>query len=164
LPSGGTNAPVQTSSLNWSGSGAVATNYNFTSVTTATPGVAGSQTTIASYQVPYGTSLRFDGGRGMQLVCLDGAGAQVTTGFLIFCVVRQDGSRKVINKTPLNAFDTAANQKDVNRQQSYQSTVYAYGGLGEVVEVILDDGGTVFDGTQAGTMLDLPYNYRITGR
>tara|TARA_Y100000296_G_scaffold65437_1_gene77046 strand:- start:31 stop:519 length:489 start_codon:yes stop_codon:yes gene_type:complete len=159
-----TNAPVQTSSLNWAGSGAVAANFNFTSVTTATPAAAGSQTTIATYQVPYGTSLRFDGGRGMQFVINSALGVPVTTGFLILCVVRQDGSRKVINRTPLNAFDTAANQKNVNMQQSYQSTVYAYGGLGEEVQVIIDDGGVAFNGLLADTMIDLPYNYRITGR
>lgn len=158
------NAPVQTSSLNWNGSGAVASNFNFTSVTTSTPAAAGSQTTIASYQVPYGTSLRFDGGRGMQFVVEATAGVPLGLGFLILCVVRQDGSRKVINRTPLAAFDTAANQKNVNMQQSYQSTVYAYGGLGEEVQVILDDGGTAFDGTLSTTLIDMPYNYRITGR
>ena len=159
-----TNAPVQTSTLYWSGSGAVNTNFNFTSVNTAPSGTAGAQTTIAEYQVPYGTSLRFDAGRGFEAVIDDNATAQVVDGVFILCVVRQDGSRKIISRQPLAQFASSNEQKDVNFQSSYQSTIYAYGGLGETVQIILEGGGTAMDGTQATTRLSLPYNYRITGQ
>ena len=157
------NAPVQTSSLYWTGTGATSSNYNFTSVTTSTPATAGSQTTLAEYQVPYGTSLRFDGGRGMQVFLTANGGGQLTDGIFILAVVRQDGSRKIINRSPASAFSGSDEQKDVNKQTSYQATTYAYGGLGEVVQVIWEAGGTAFDGTETTTRIELPYNYRITG-
>jgi len=79
------------------------------------------------------------------------------------CVARQDGSRKIITKVPLAGFDTSAKQKDVQTRVAFQATVYAYGGLGEKFQIILDDGGTAFDGTETVTRLEIPYNYRITG-
>ena len=158
------NAPVQTSSLFWTGTGAVTTNFNFTNVTTASSATAGSETVLAEYQVPFGTQLRFDGGRGIQAYLEATAGVQLVTGTLIMCVTRQDGSRKIIMRTPLAAFGSSNEQKDVNFQQSYQATTYAYGGLGEVFQVIHVSGGVAFDGTLTDTRMDLPYNYRITGR
>lgn len=157
------NAPVQTSTLYWSGTGATATNYNFTTVNTAPSGTAGAQTTIAEYQVPYGTSLRFDGGRGFEGVIIANGGAQVVDGVFLLVVVRQDGSRKVICRQPLAQFGSGDEQKDVNFQSSYQSTTYAYGGLGETLQIILEGGGTAMDGTETTTRISLPYNYRITG-
>jgi hypothetical protein len=157
------NAPVQTSTLYWTGTGATATNFNFTTVNTAPSGTAGAQTTIAEYQVPYGTSLRFDGGRGFEAVVVDTSGAEITNGVFLLVVVRQDGSRKVISRQPLAQFGSGAEQKDVNFQSSYQSTTYAYGGLGETLQIILEGGGTAMVGTRAETRISLPYNYRITG-
>lgn len=157
-------APVQTSTLYWTGTGATASNFNFTTVSTSTPGSAGTEKVIAEYAVPYGTQLRFDGGRGFEaFLALNGA-SQMTAGLFIMCVTRQDGSRKILVKVPLGSFDTSANQKDVQKQVHYQSTIYAYGGLGEKVQLILDDGGAAFDGTETVTRIQIPYNYRITGK
>ena len=153
--------PAQSSTLFWSGSGGVSTNYNFTTVSTSTPASAGSEKVIAEYAVPYGTSVRFDAGRGFQAFLAANGGGQLTAGFFTLAVIRQDGSRKIITKIPLAGFDTSANQKDVQKQVNYQATVYGYGGLGEKVQIILDDGGTAFDGTESGTRVELSYSYKL---
>ena len=158
------NAPVQTSTLYWTGSGAVSTNYNFSSVTTSTPGSAGAETVIAEYNVPYGTQFRFDGGRSFVIYLEKAGAAQMTAGVCIVAVTRQDGSRKIVFKGPLASFASSANQKDVQQQSHYQSTIYAYGGLGEKIQIILDDGGTAFVGTATDTRISMAYNYRITGK
>ena len=153
--------PAQSSTLFWSGTGATSTNYNFTTVTTATPASAGSETVIAEYAVPYGTSVRFDAGRGFESFLAVDGGGQMSAGFYTLAVIRQDGSRKIITKQPLSAFSASDAQKDVNTQSSFQATIYAYGGLGEKVQIILDDGGTAFDGTESVTRVSIPYSYKL---
>lgn len=161
MPSAAGAAPTQTSTLFWSGTGATATNFNFTSVTTSTPGAAGAETIIAEYQIPYGTTMRVEGGRGYQMFLAANGAGQLTAGFLTIAFKRQDGSRKVVSKAPLASYDTSANQKDVQKQQSFTSTGFGYGALGEVFQVIVDDGGTAFDGTETVTRMELPYSYKI---
>jgi len=155
--------PVQSNTLYQSGSLAASPpDGNFTTVrATDTPASAGAVTTMATYDVPPATTIRFAGGRKYMSQWVLAGGGQMTTGNLTLAVEHQDGSRTIFAKTPFLVFGSLAAQADDLFKPAYTTTVYASGARGDKVVVLADDGGVAIDVSLAGQSITLPYDYRI---
>tara|TARA_Y100000310_G_C20209820_1_gene590784 strand:+ start:42 stop:539 length:498 start_codon:yes stop_codon:yes gene_type:complete len=134
---------------------------NFTTLRqTNTPASAGAITELASYDVPPGMTVRLAGGRKFVAI-IHNAGAQQTTGTLIFAVEHADGSRTIFGKTPFVAFGAIGVQQDEQSRWGYTMTAYASGKRGDTIKVLVDDGGTAVQVANANTLIQMPVDYRL---
>ena len=155
------SGPVQSNTLYASGSFATGGDFNFTSTRQSnTPGSAGALTEIARYDVPPATTVRFAGGRKFMMV-LQGTGAQMTAGNITIAVQHQDGSRTIFYKAGLITLGAVDIQQDDLKKPGYTTTAFASGGRGDVVVLLVDDGGTAFDYDSANNVVNMPYDYRV---
>ena len=155
--------PVQSNTLYQTGSLAASPpDGNFTTVrTTDTPASAGAVTTMATYDVPPATTIRFAGGRKFMSQWVLSGGGVMTTGNLTLAVEHQDGSRTIFFKSAFLTFGSLSAQADDLFKPAYTTTVYASGARGDKVVILIDDGGTAVDVSLAGNAIVMPYDYRI---
>ena len=155
--------PVQSNTLYQTGSLAASPpDGNFTTVrTTDTPASAGAVTTMATYDVPPATTIRFAGGRKFMSQWVLSGGGVMTTGNLTLAVEHQDGSRTIFFKSAFLTFGSLSAQADDLFKPAYTTTVYASGARGDKVVILVDDGGTAVDVSLAGNAIVMPYDYRI---
>ena len=155
--------PVQSNTLYQTGDlSASPPDGNFTTVrTTDTPASAGAVTTLATYDVPPATTIRFAGGRKFMSQWVLAGGGVMTTGNLTLAVEHQDGRRTIFFKMAFITFGSLSAQADDLFKPAYTTTVYASGARGDKVVVLADDGGTAIDVSLAGNTVVMPYDYRI---
>lgn len=155
--------PVQSQTLYAVGSFAAAVpDSNFTTLrATATPGAAGAETMLATYDVPPGMTVRLQGGRKFRTYLESAPAVQQVTGALILVVEHADGSRTIFAKVPFLSFGTVAQQLDENFRNGYTMTAYASGKRGDSIKVLADDGGTAILPTTGNEIIDLPVDYRL---
>ena len=155
------SGPVQSNTLYASGSFAAGGDFNFTTTRVSnTPGSAGALTEIARYDTPPATTMRFAGGRKFIMI-LQGASAQMTAGYITIGVQDQDGSRTIFYKAGLITLGAIAVQQDDLKKPGYTTTAYASGAKGDVVVLLVDDGGTAWDFDNAANVVNMPYDYRV---
>ena len=153
--------PVQSNTLYASGSFATGGEFNFTSRRQSnTPGSAGALTEIARYDTPPATTMRFAGGRKFIMI-LNGTGGQMTAGNITIAVQHQDGSRTIFYKAGLVKLGAIDVLQDDLKKPGYTTTAYSSGSRGDVVVLLVDDGGPAWDYDNANNLVNMPYDYRV---
>ena len=157
-----TSGPVQSNTLYASGTFATGGDFNWTTTRQSdTPGSAGALTEIARYDCPPATTMRFAGGRKFIMVLFNTAPAIMTAGNITLAIQHQDGSRTIFWKGGCVTLGTIDIQQDDLKKPGYTTTAYCSGPSGDVVVLLVDDGGTAWDFNNGNNVDNMPYDYRV---